>query len=59
MCRQQQVAECKTQIGDVMEKYLGEERNFTGKMVFTVNCRNGGIGNVEAFIQNRIEANKN
>ena len=30
-------------------------KNFTGQIVFTVNCRNSGIGNVQAFVQNKIK----
>ena len=29
--------------------------DFTGKVVFNVNFRNGGIGGVEAFVQKKIK----
>jgi len=38
-----------------LKRKLTSEGRFTGKIIFTVNCRNGGIGNTEAFIQNKIE----
>ena len=38
-----------------LKNRLTKESRFTGKIVFTVNCRNGGIGNTEAFIQSKIE----
>jgi hypothetical protein len=39
---------------DVIYK-LKEEPNFTGKIIYTINCKNGGIGNTETFIQRRLK----
>ena len=42
-------------IADTLRKYLNGGTKFTGKVVFTVNCRKGGIGNTEAFVQKKID----
>lgn len=41
-------------MADTLRKYLNGGTKFTGKVVFTVNCRQGGIGNTEAFVQKKI-----
>ena len=41
-------------VADTLRKYLNGGNKFTGKIVFTVNCRNGGVGNTEAFVQKKI-----
>lgn len=41
-------------VARVLKNYLKNGDKFTGKVVFTVNCRNGGIGNTEAFVQKKI-----
>ena len=38
-----------------LRKYLNGGKDFTGTVVFTVNCKNGGIGNIEAFVQKKIK----
>ncbi len=38
-----------------MKDKLEGEDNFTGKIVFTIDCRKGGIGNTEAFIQKKVD----
>lgn len=40
-------------IANTLKRKLSRDK-FTGKVVFTVNCKNGGIGSTEAFIQNKI-----
>jgi hypothetical protein len=42
------------EMAKTMKKYLENSNSFTGKIVFTVNCHNGGIGNVEAHIQKKL-----
>jgi hypothetical protein len=42
-------------MADILRKYLNGGNKFTGKVVFTVNCRQGGIGNTEAFVQKKID----
>lgn len=37
-----------------LKDQLDGDNDFTGKIVFTVNCRNGGIGHTEGFIQEKI-----
>lgn len=37
-----------------LKQRLGNEERFTGKIVFTINCRDGGIGGIEAFIQKKL-----
>lgn len=46
--------ECALEIAKTMKEYLVNGKDFTGKMVFTVNCRKGGIGSTEAFVQKKI-----
>jgi len=41
-------------MAETLRKRLTDDKKFTGKIVFTVNCRNGGVGNTEAFIQKKI-----
>lgn len=41
-------------MASILKNYLEKGDNFTGTIVFTVNCRMGGIGNIEAFVQKRI-----
>jgi hypothetical protein len=41
-------------MAQILKDYLNNGSRFTGKIVFTVNCSNGGIGNVEAFVQRKI-----
>lgn len=38
----------------ILKNYLDKGDKFTGKIVFTINCSNGGIGNIEAFVQRKI-----
>jgi hypothetical protein len=40
--------------GIVREK-LTREKKFTGKIVFEVNCNNGGIGGMKVFDQREIK----
>jgi hypothetical protein len=46
--------ETVAQMAIVLRNYLNGGNKFTGKIVFTVNCSNGGIGNLEAYIQKKI-----
>ena len=46
--------ETSLSIAKVLKSYLKEDKNFTGKLVFTVNCRNGGIGNTSANVLTEI-----
>jgi hypothetical protein len=46
--------ESALEMAKTMKNYLENENKFTGKIVFTVNCHNGGIGNVEACVQKKI-----
>lgn len=36
-------------------KLLFEEPYFTGRIEFTIHCKDGGIGEVEAFSKNKIK----
>ena len=46
--------ETAMQIAKTLRSYLQTTRNFSGTIVFNVNCRNNGIGNVNAFVQNKL-----
>ena len=46
--------EAALKVAGVLRKYLNGGSKFTGKIVFDVNCRNGGIGSVETFVQRKI-----
>lgn len=46
--------EMSLKMAKVMKAYLDADENFTGKIVFNVNCRHGGIGNVETFVQKKF-----
>lgn len=46
--------ETAMQMAVIMKNYLEKGDRFTGKIVFTVDCNNGGIGNVSAFVQKRL-----
>ena len=37
----------------ILKTYLSAGK-FTGTLVFTVNCKNGGIGNISASVQKNI-----
>jgi hypothetical protein len=50
----QQIESNMRQMKQTLEKYLEKREKFTGKIVFSVNCSNGGIGNIEAHIQEKI-----
>lgn len=39
----------------ILQDYLENGEKFTGKVVFTVNCRGGGVGTVEAHVQKKID----
>ena len=57
MCKENlknQLSEMSDKMISVVESYLTENQKFTGKIVFTVNCNTGGIGNVEAYVQKKI-----
>jgi len=41
-------------LAEVIADKLHDEPSFTGKIVYTINCRSGGIGNTEAFVQKQI-----
>ena len=47
--------EATARFKQAVERLLTEDEAFTGKVVFTVNCKQGGIGNTEAHIQKKIE----
>lgn len=42
-------------MASILHKYVDNGERFTGNIVFTVNCRMGGIGNVEAFVQKKVD----
>lgn len=52
--REVQLARVNDHIADTLTQVLSSEEDFTGTIVFTVNCRSGGIGNTEAFVQKKI-----
>ena len=41
-------------MSQTLKQKLDGDSNFTGQIVFTVNCKNGGIGNVSAYIPHKI-----
>jgi len=41
-------------MSQTLKQKLEGDTKFTGQIVFTVNCRNGGIGNVSAYIPQKI-----
>jgi hypothetical protein len=41
-------------MGSIIYEKLKEEKSFTGKIDFTIHCKDGGIGNIEAFSKNKI-----
>ena len=50
----EKIFETTAQMAGTLKKYLDSTEKFTGKIVFTVNCSNGGVGNTEAYIQKKI-----
>jgi hypothetical protein len=43
------------EIGDILYNKLKEEKDFTGKIVYTIHCNGGGIGGTEAAVQRDIK----
>jgi len=39
---------------EVLKFKFEEEPFFTGRIVYTIDCKDGGIGSYEAFIQRKI-----
>ena len=50
----EKVWESVCRISKVLNERLDAEKDFTGQITFTVNCKNGGIGGVQAYIQKKI-----
>ena len=50
----EKVFETAAQMASTLKNYLDKGDKFTGKIVFTINCSNGGIGSTEAYIQKKI-----
>ena len=43
------------QMASTLKAYLEKGEGFTGKIIFTVNCRHGGIGSIDAYVQKKID----
>lgn len=43
----------------VVSETLTENKAFTGKIVLTVDCKNGGIGSLGVYVQKKIKKIKN
>jgi len=41
-------------VSKTLNDYFNKQDKFTGKIIFTINCREGGVGNIEAFVQKKI-----
>lgn len=39
----------------VLLEVLGENKRFTGKIVFTIDCKDGGIGSIGTYVQKKIK----
>lgn len=39
----------------LIQKLIQEEPTFTGQVDFTVHCRDGGIGSIDAFSKRKIK----
>jgi len=52
--REMQLAKVNEHVASTLSQVLSSEVDFTGTIVFTINCRSGGIGNTEAFVQKKI-----
>lgn len=50
----EKVFETAAYMAGTLKTYLDKGDRFTGKIVFTINCSNGGIGSAEAYIQKKI-----
>jgi hypothetical protein len=52
--REAQIHGVKEFVETILTEMLDREDKYTGTVVFTVNCRCGGVGNTEAFAQQKI-----
>jgi len=52
--KEAQIESASKYVSDVLSGTLCKEEKYTGTIVFTVNCRSGGIGSVHAFAQHKI-----
>lgn len=43
------------EIAEILFNKMREENKFTGKVVYTVHCKDGGIGGTEAAVQRDIK----
>ena len=43
------------EIAEIRFNKIKEEKGFTGKVVYTVHCKDGGIGGTEAAVQRDIK----
>ncbi len=41
-------------VAKTLKRYLNGGGSFTGKITFEVNCRNGGVGNIQAFVNKKL-----
>lgn len=55
----EKILRVSAEVLNVLLDKLSEEPDFTGQVEFTVHCRDGGIGNVEAFTRRKIVSEKN
>lgn len=53
--KNKQAQETAARVEDILSRIVNGGRNFTGKIVFTINCRNGGVGGMQAHIQKEIK----
>lgn len=40
---------------DILNFKFDEDPEFTGKIIYSIDCRNGGIGGSEAYVQKKIK----
>lgn len=45
----------QVEIAEIIYNKIKEENKFTGKVVYTVHCKDGGIGGTEAAVQRDIK----
>jgi hypothetical protein len=47
-------AEAAEQMRKILSNYLNGGRGFTGVITFDLHCRNGGFGNLKAFVRKEL-----
>lgn len=41
-------------IRSILVKKLEDDESYTGKIIFELNCSEGGVGNIDAYIKRKI-----